>query len=63
MVGVRCKGLCETWELGVIKTTGRYNRGQKRCSICGFFLKTEKNRCPCCNYLLRTRPKSKKKSL
>ena len=62
MLGIRCKGLCQTWELGVIKLTGRYNRGQKRCSICDIFLKTQKIRCPCCNYVLRTRPKNKKQS-
>ncbi len=61
MIGMRCKGLCQTWKLGTIKLTGRYNRGQKRCSICGIFLKTKKIRCPCCNYVLRTRPKNKKK--
>ena len=61
MVGIRCKGLCQSTKIGSIKLNGHYNLGQKRCSICGVFIETNMIRCPCCNYVLRTKPKHRKK--
>lgn len=59
MGSMRCKGLCQSNKIGSIKQKGNYNQGQKRCTICGVFMKTDQIRCPCCNYVLRTRPKKK----
>ncbi|MGI9566475.1 MAG: hypothetical protein ACR2LL_05620 [Nitrosopumilus sp.] len=31
--------------------------GQKRCSQCEIFINWEGKHCPCCGYVLRTKPK------
>jgi hypothetical protein len=53
-----CKGKCIKYKAG--KTYGQNNRyevGQKRCSVCEIFLKWEGKHCPCCGYVLRTKPR------
>ena len=39
---------------------GRYEQGQKRCSECDIFIEWEGLRCPCCEHLLRTKPRAGK---
>lgn len=39
---------------------GRYEQGQKRCHQCEIYINWEGLWCPCCGYLLRTKPRSKK---
>jgi len=55
---VVCKGLCPRYKakkpFGV---NGRYGNGQKRCSICAIFINWDGKHCPCCGYVLRTKPK------
>lgn len=53
-----CKGICHRYKSG--KPHGinsRYEFGQKRCSICEIFIKWDGKHCPCCGYVLRTKPK------
>lgn len=39
---------------------GRYASGQKFCFACDLFLVCEKLRCPCCNSVLRVKPRQRK---
>jgi len=53
-----CKGICDRYKVGKpFGINGRYELGQKRCSICDIFIKWDGKHCPCCNYTLRTKPK------
>ncbi len=38
----------------------RYEHGQKRCSTCDIFMDWDGTYCPCCNNMLRTKPKGTK---
>jgi len=58
-----CKGTCSIIYKG---TRGQYfNHGYKnikRCSVCQIgFSEINQNRCPCCNQLLRSTPRQKKR--
>ncbi len=55
-----CKGTCIRFKAQKPVGTGRYARGQKRCQICGIYLKWEGVWCPCCGYRLRTKPRNLK---
>ena len=53
-----CKGICSRYKSG--KPSGinnRYGIGQKRCSVCEVFMIWGGKHCPCCGYVLRTKPK------
>jgi len=52
--GISCQGI------RAIKPTlgGRYEIGQKYCPICCVFVEWEGVFCPCCHYLLRTKPRN-----
>ncbi len=52
-----CKGTCTRYKADRPIDTGRYQVGQKRCSVCNVFMYWEGNHCPCCNFMLRTKPK------
>ena len=52
-----CKGICSRYKAIKPAKNGRYEAGQKRCSICAIFLNWEGSHCPCCGYALRTKPK------
>lgn len=64
-MAVCCKGICS--RIGKKPAGSRpYYAGWKRCSICDMTFKTQSNRCPCCNFRLKTSPrqaKSKRKFL
>jgi hypothetical protein len=55
-----CSGLCEKYRAGRASSRLHYISGQKRCQYCSLFIKTTKNRFPCCNYKLRLSPRSSK---
>ena len=51
-----CNGVCERHKAKRNHNfSSRYMEGQKRCSVCEIYIKWNENRCPCCNYKLRTR--------
>ena len=53
-----CKGLCIRHKSRKrLCENGRYEFGQKRCSVCEIFIHWDGKYCPCCNHVLRTKPK------
>ncbi|MGI9565943.1 MAG: hypothetical protein ACR2LL_02880 [Nitrosopumilus sp.] len=52
-----CKGTCSRYKAKKPGIHGRYNAGQKRCSQCEIFINWDGKYCPCCRYVLRTKPK------
>jgi len=53
-----CKGICPRFKAKKpFGANGRYENGQKRCSICNLFINWDGKYCPCCGYVLRTKPK------
>ena len=61
-----CNGICSIFRSTKVTMAKKYQNGQKRCTLCDVFFKTESNRCPCCNIKLRTKSrnyKSKKKRI
>ena len=52
-----CNGTCIRYK---VSSSGNkhYELGHKRCSTCEIFIKWDGLHCPCCNAILRTRPKS-----
>jgi len=53
-----CKGFCIKHKSGKpFGANGRYELGQKRCSICEIFINWDGKYCPCCSYVLRIKPK------
>ena len=58
---MRCRGVCTSYKTMKPTTNfSRYLNGQKRCQVCGIFIKWAGVRCPCCGYTLRTNPRSLK---
>ena len=57
-----CKGICDNYKSisGKITNNERYIIGQKYCSQCEIFTKWDGVRCPCCSFMLRTKPRNKK---
>ncbi|RDJ31199.1 MAG: hypothetical protein DWQ18_03525 [Crenarchaeota archaeon] len=53
-----CKGICQKFKAKTYRGKSRYEDGQRRCQTCTIFLKWSKNRCPCCNSLLRITPRA-----
>jgi hypothetical protein len=54
-----CNGVtCILYKAPRTPLVGRYFEGQKRCQICGIFIKWEGIFCPCCRTKLRTKPRS-----
>lgn len=53
-----CKGTCIRYKAKSSSGNRHYELGHKRCSTCEIFIKWDKMHCPCCNFTLRTRPKS-----
>ena len=56
-----CTGVCVSLKSTRVTTSKKYERGQKRCTLCDIFMETMKLRCPCCNAKLRTKARSNKK--
>ena len=58
---MQCNGSCKKFKAkSNSNEDGRYERGQKRCHKCEIFIQWEGLWCPCCGYLLRTKPRSTK---
>ncbi len=55
-----CKGICDRYKAPKHNDGGLYSNGHKRCNTCEIYLKTENNKCPCCENLLRTKPRNGK---
>ncbi|WP_420545473.1 hypothetical protein [Nitrosopumilus sp.] len=55
-----CKNICYRYKAERIFGVPRYESGHKRCSICEVFLEWDGRHCPCCGYMLRTKPKEGK---
>lgn len=56
-----CNDKCENYRaLKPIGKKSRYGTGQKRCQVCEIYINWDGNHCPCCNYLLRTKPRRTK---
>lgn len=61
IIGGRCNGICSRYaskQGGGQKAI--YAQGIKRCQICEIYLQWDDIRCPCCHYILRTKPRSGK---
>ena len=54
-----CNGLCELIKSTNISNSKKYEKGQKRCTLCSVFFKTTCLRCPCCKTKLRTKSRTK----
>ena len=52
-----CKGTCTKYKVNKPYNMSRYHVGQKRCSTCDIFMFWDGKHCPCCNFVLRTKPK------
>ena len=52
-----CKGVCQQFKNLKSDDGGIYQVGMKRCTKCNVNMKLEQLRCPCCNNLLRTKPR------
>jgi len=62
--GQRCRDLCKPIQMRKRGfSTSPYVEGLKKCIVCAVYLKTDSKYCPCCNYLLRTRARSKKSKM
>jgi hypothetical protein len=48
-----CKGICIRYKAA----SNHYANGQKRCQVCGLFIKWDGLWCPCCRGRLRTGPR------
>jgi len=57
---MHCKGICSKHSVKKphIKDMGRYESGQKRCSSCEVYMFWDGKNCPCCGYILRTKPRN-----
>lgn len=56
-----CKGTCDKYKIiGSPPKGGRYNAGQKRCTMCSLYVHWDGNFCPCCSYMLRSKPRNPK---
>ncbi len=53
-----CKGTCKKYKVEKPYLAGRYEVGQKRCSVCAIWGKWDGASCPCCNFTLRTKPRN-----
>ena len=58
---ISCNGVCLRYKaINGTPRHGRYRLGQKRCQICDLFVFWEGIRCPCCGFILRTKPRNSK---
>jgi len=47
-----CKNICHIFQSQRTSMKIKYQNGQKRCSLCGIFMKYGGIRCPCCKTIL-----------
>lgn len=53
-----CNAKCKPFIAKKQMNVGRYENGQKFCIICYKWIKFKGIRCPCCNHLLRYKPRN-----
>ncbi len=54
-----CKGICTRFEVKIFKgKKTRYEDNQKRCPVCGVYMRCSDVRCPCCKCVLRMTPRA-----
>ena len=60
----RCKGICKTPQYrdthDIIMGKNAYRLGYRRCSECEYYIKDMINNCPCCNIILKRKPRNNK---
>ena len=61
-MGRTCRNICTRYQAKAVPNKIRYEIGQKRCTFCGIFLTLDDVRCICCKAVLRTKPRSMRKS-
>ncbi len=54
-----CKGIHDKYKRTRRVGNSNYSDGVKRCNTCEVFIAWSGLNCPCCNFKLRTRPRSK----
>ncbi len=59
-IELSCKGVCTRYKAKKPVGIGRYASGQQRCQECEIFVNWNGDRCPCCNTLLRGKPRALK---
>ncbi|MDH5568405.1 MAG: hypothetical protein OEX98_01265 [Nitrosopumilus sp.] len=52
-----CNGVCHRYKAKKPGTSSRYASGQKWCTNCEIFIHWDGKYCPCCDYVLRTKPR------
>ena len=53
-----CVGICQKYKSSKSNShITKYDNGRKRCNTCDIYMKWDGIRCPCCNRVLRIRPK------
>jgi len=53
-----CNGICHRYKfVREHREESWYKRGAKRCTTCSIYIMWEGRWCPCCGYMLRSRPK------
>jgi len=59
---MHCREICSKYSVKnkLLKETGRYEDGQKRCSSCAIYINYNGEHCPCCGHFLRTKPRNTK---
>jgi len=57
---MQCKGICSNHDVKKLRPghSGRYESGQKRCSLCEIYIIWDGDRCPCCSCILRKKPRT-----
>lgn len=55
-----CKGICKKLKATLVPGEKRYGNGKKRCKHCDIQIYYTELRCPCCGYLLSSRPRNSK---
>ena len=53
-----CKGICARYKAtkSNFGKNNQYELGHKRCSLCEIFIDWDGRNCPCCGYVLKTKP-------
>jgi len=57
---MNCKGICSNHAVKKLRPghSGRYEPGQKRCSLCEIYIIWDGTHCPCCGCFLRSKPRN-----
>ena len=53
----KCHGICLDWKISQLYA---FDKGGKKCTNCNVYMLWDKNRCPCCDQILKTKPRQAK---